>query len=102
MHEPIGKQDQYIAAYGGKDFGNRAGLWRLFEAFDRLRREDDWHHSAWNRRAVVQRSASKVHMAVNYTRYRSDGSVIGHYDSLYVMVLKDGRWGTQIRSSFGP
>ena len=24
-----------IVAYGGKDFGNRAGLWRLFETFDR-------------------------------------------------------------------
>ena len=72
------------------------------DLFEKLRREEGWHHSAWNRREVVQRSSSKVHMAVNYTRYRSDGSVIGHYDSLYVLVLKDGRWGVQARSSFGP
>ena len=38
------------------------------DLFERLRREDDWHHSAWNRREVVQRSSSKVHMAVNYTQ----------------------------------
>ena len=41
-------------------------------------------------------------MAVNYTRFRSDGSVIGIYESLYVLALKDGRWGVQLRSSFGP
>jgi hypothetical protein len=72
------------------------------DLFRRLKQEDDWHHSAWNRREILQRSDSKVHMAVNYTRYRSDGSVIGHYDSLYVMALRDGRWGVQLRSSFGP
>jgi hypothetical protein len=72
------------------------------DLFTRLKQEDDWHHSAWNRRQILQRSDSKVHMAVNYTRYRSNGSVIGHYDSLYVMALRDGRWGVQLRSSFGP
>ena len=41
-------------------------------------------------------------MAVNYTRLRADRSVIGIYDSLYVLSLKDGRWGVQLRSSFGP
>ena len=72
------------------------------DLFERLRREDDWHHSAWNKRTLVQNNDTKVHMAVNYTRFRSDGSVIGHYDSLYVLALKDGRWGVQLRSSFGP
>ena len=72
------------------------------DLFERLRREDGWHHSIWNSRDVVQQSATKVHMAVNYTRFRADGSVIGHYDSLYVLALKDARWGVQLRSSFGP
>jgi len=72
------------------------------DLFERLKREDDWHHSVWNGRTMVQHNATKVHMAVNYTRFRSDGSVIGHYDSLYVLTRKDGRWGVQLRSSFGP
>ena len=72
------------------------------ELFDRLKREDDWHHSVWNERTVVQHNDTKVHMAVNYTRFRSDGSLIGLYESLYVLSLKDGRWGIQLRSSFGP
>jgi hypothetical protein len=72
------------------------------DLFKRLKQEDGWHRSAWNRREIVQRSDIKVHVAVNYTRFRSDGSVIGHYDSLYMLALKDGRWGVQLRSSFGP
>ncbi|MFN0163780.1 MAG: hypothetical protein ACKVQQ_21310 [Burkholderiales bacterium] len=72
------------------------------DLFARLRREDGWHHSAWNTRQAVQQSATKVHMAVKYTRLRSDGSVIGQYDSLYILALRDGRWGIQIRSSLGP
>ncbi len=72
------------------------------DLFERLRREDDWHHSIWNDRTVVQHNDTKVHMCVKYTRYRTDNSVIGVYDSLYVLTLKDGRWGIQMRSSFGP
>ena len=72
------------------------------DLFERLRREDGWHHSVWNERIMVQHSDTKVHMAVNYTRFRADGSVIGVYDSLYVRALNDGRWGVQLRSSFGP
>lgn len=72
------------------------------DLFDRLRREDGWHHSTWNSRSMVQHDETKAHVAVNYTRRRVDGSVIGVYDSLYVLALKDGRWGVQMRSSFGP
>ena len=75
---------------------------RLRGVFERLRREDNWSHSAWNERKIVQRNDSKVHMAVTYTRYRADGSVLGVYESLYILTLKEGRWGIQVRSSFGP
>ncbi len=72
------------------------------DLFDKLRKEDNWSHSAWNERKVVQRGPSKVHMALTYTRYRADGSTLGVYESLYVLTLKEGRWGIQARSSFGP
>ena len=51
---------------------------------------------------AYQRNDTQVHFAVNYARYRADDSVIGHYDSLYVLALHDGRWGVQMRSSLGP
>jgi hypothetical protein len=72
------------------------------DLFDKLRKEDDWKWSVWNERKIVQRSDTKVHMALTYTRYRSDGSILGVYESLYVLTLKEGGWGIQSRSSFGP
>lgn len=61
-----------------------------------------WHHTKWDTRKVIQSGANKIHIAVQFTRYREDGSVIGTYDSLYIVTRKDGRWGIQARSSFMP
>lgn len=72
------------------------------DLFERLKAQDDWLYSRWTRRALVQWSADKAHMTVAYIRYRSDGSQIGEYDSLYTLTNIDGRWGIQMRSSFGP
>ncbi len=70
--------------------------------FTTLIKDSGWHHSIWIKRVPVQASDTKVHIAVSYTRFAQDGSVIGTYESLYVMTLKDGAWKTQIRSSLGP
>ncbi|TXI89289.1 MULTISPECIES: hypothetical protein [unclassified Cupriavidus] len=72
------------------------------DLFQKLRDEDDWRHSTWRAREVVQFNRDKAHVALSYTRFRSDGSVIGVYDSLYVLTRVEGRWGIQMRSSFGP
>ena len=72
------------------------------DLFERLRREDDWKYSRWVSRELVQCSDIKAHYALSYTRFRSDDSVIGVYESLYVLTKVDGSWGIQMRSSFGP
>jgi len=63
---------------------------------------DGWHHSGWDRREVIHAGADKVHLDTRFTRYREDGSVIGHYDSIYVVTNADGHWGIKARSSFAP
>ncbi len=75
------KPDSYFA-----DFRERAG--------------GDWHHSAWDFRRVIAAGPAKVHVDVQFTRYRADGSAIGRYRSLWVMSKLDGRWAAQVRSSF--
>ena len=45
------------------DFFARAGL--------------DWHHNGWDFRKVIAAGAAKVHLDVQFTRYRADNSVIG-------------------------
>jgi hypothetical protein len=62
----------------------------------------DWDHSAWDRREVIHAGPDKVHIDTRFTRYRKDGSVIGGFDSIYVVTRQDGHWGVKIRSSFAP
>ncbi len=62
----------------------------------------DWDHSAWERREVIHAGPDKVHLDTRFTRYRKDGSVIGGFDSIYVITCEDGHWGVKARSSFAP
>ncbi len=71
-------------------------------SFDEFRRRTGWHHSAWDDKQIVQASDDKVHIAVKFTRYRSDGSEIASYRSLYIVTNDNGHWGVQARSSFAP
>ena len=72
------------------------------DLFERLKKSDNWARSDWVKREVLQFHDTKAHVALSYTRYRADGSVIGVYESLYILTKVDGRWGIQMRSSFGP
>jgi hypothetical protein len=62
----------------------------------------DWDHSAWERRAVIHAGDDKVHIDTRFVRYRKDGSVIGGFDSIYVVTCENGHWGVKARSSFAP
>jgi hypothetical protein len=74
---------------------------RYFADF-RTRAGGEWHHSAWNFRHVIAASPGKVHLDVQFTRYRADGSAIESYRSIWVVTHIDGRWAAQLRSSFAP
>jgi hypothetical protein len=60
----------------------------------------DWHHSEWDFRKVIAAGAAKVHLDVQFTRYRADNSVIGAFRSLWIVTQDDGRWAVAARSSF--
>ncbi|MGA0608572.1 hypothetical protein ACO2Q0_21495 [Phenylobacterium sp. VNQ135] len=62
----------------------------------------EWHHSAWQRRQVIHAGPDKVHIDTRFARFRADGSLIGAFDSIYIVTRVDGRWGIQGRSSFAP
>jgi len=62
----------------------------------------EWDHSAWERREVIHAGPDKVHFDTRFTRYRKDGSVIGGFDSIYVVTCEDGHWGVKGRSSYAP
>lgn len=62
----------------------------------------DWDHSAWDRRDVIHAGVDKVHIDTRFTRYRKDGTVIGGFDSIYIITCEDGHWGVKGRSSYAP
>jgi hypothetical protein len=111
--------DDYIAAYNARDeaafvatlhfphvriAGDRV---RTFAGIGEYMRElqlekGGWDYSTWTERRVVQSNPSKVHIAARFTRYRAGGIPVGSYDSLYVIVLRNGKWGVLARSSYAP
>ena len=62
----------------------------------------NWDHSAWERREVIHAGEDKVHIDTRFSRYRKDGSLIGGFNSVYVITKENGHWGVKIRSSFAP
>ena len=44
----------------------------------------------------------KVHLDTHFARFRKDGSVLGGFDSIYIVTKLDGKWGIQGRSSYAP
>lgn len=61
---------------------------------------DGWHRSEWDFRHVIAAGERKVHMDVQFTRYRQDGTPLGQFRSLWVITQIEGRWAAQLRSSF--
>lgn len=61
-----------------------------------------WCCSRLDNRRAIQSCADKVYFAVQFARYRADGSVIGRFPSMWVVTLCEGRWGIAARSSFAP
>jgi hypothetical protein len=61
-----------------------------------------WDHSHWIRRDVIGADVGKVHVMTTFQRFNDKNEPIATYDSLYIVTLVDGHWGTQARSSSAP
>ncbi len=62
--------------------------------------QSGWDRSKWDHRNIIQASDIKVHVDTRFSRYRKDGSLIGTYESLYIVTKENGRWGVKFRSSY--
>jgi hypothetical protein len=67
-----------------------------------IRERLGWDHSEWDHKNLIHSGPGKVHLDVQFTRYRADGSVIGVYPAVYVVVETDAGWKIQARSSYAP
>jgi hypothetical protein len=66
--------------------------------FEGLSESTGWHHSRYQAKHPVLVSPRKVHLVVDYTRNRSDGSVITSHRNLWIVTFDRGRWGIKQRS----
>jgi hypothetical protein len=89
----------YRLAGGKMSVLEKAGLRDSAKVFGELQKAG-WDHSQWDHRNIVQASADKVHVDTRFSRFRADGSLIGHYESLYILTKENGRWGVKFRSSY--
>ncbi|WP_419698722.1 hypothetical protein [Mucilaginibacter sp. NFX135] len=89
----------YRLASGKMSVLEKAGLRDPAKVFGELQKTG-WDHSQWDHRNIIQASANKVHVDTEFSRYRADGSLIGHFESLYILTKEDGRWGIKFRSSY--
>ena len=83
--------------------GTRMQVWETSETYfaDFLARAGTgWHHTKWDFRNVISASRDKVHIDLQFTRYRADDSSLGSFRSIWTITQIDGRWAAQLRSSF--
>ena len=120
--EALAAVDRYLAALNARDTeairaafnfphlrigakGNLSSFGKAedydFGHFYRATSRDGWHHTGWDKTEAVYATEGKVHVGVDFTRYREDGSVIGHYYSLYIVTCQNGHWGIQVGSGNG-
>ena len=65
----------------------------LFTWFQSHVSDDGWGYSELDELTLEKFSDQKYHASLKFGRYQADGTLIGNYKSLYIVILKDGRWG---------
>ncbi len=87
---------------------NEFQVWRTSDDFRATRGENqtvslnaqEWDHTATTAIEAIQFSADKVHLAINQSRRKADGTEYNAFPTLWIFTKIDGRWGAQFRSSF--
>jgi hypothetical protein len=114
----LGALDDYMAALNQGDeagvnaacnfphvrlAGGKVVVWQKhgdYKLADFLARAGDgWAESKWDERTPIHVGDKKVHLKVRFSRWRRDGSLLGRFETIYIVTNQDGHWGIQARSS---
>jgi len=70
------------------------------QGFEGLREQEGWDSSSfdYNTLKIFLSSEDKIHLSVDYRRYKENGNRYATGTSLYIVTQKDGSWGLQFRS----
>ena len=65
----------------------------LFTWFQSHVSDDGWGYSELDELTLEKFSDHKYHASLQFGRFQADGTLIGNYKSLYIIIFKVGRWG---------
>ena len=65
----------------------------LFTWFQNHVSDDGWGYSELNGLTLERFSDLKYHASLKFGRYQADGTLIGNYKSLYIVIFRENRWG---------
>lgn len=66
--------------------------------FDDLATATGWARSTYHAKRVVLAAPRKVHLLIDYSRDRADGTIISRHANLWIVTCEGGRWGVKQRS----
>jgi hypothetical protein len=66
--------------------------------FDDLAAGTGWARSTYHAKRVVLAAPRKVHLLIEYSRDRDDGTIISRHANMWIVTFEDGRWGVKQRS----
>jgi len=73
------------------------------QGFDRMREQEGWASSSfdYNTLKIFMSSETKVHLSLDFSRYKADGERYVTANVFYIISKKDSRWGIQLRTGRG-
>jgi hypothetical protein len=70
------------------------------QGFDRMREREGWTSSSfsYDTLKIFMATENKVHLSIDYNRFKGDREKYSTGNVFYVINKKDGHWGVQLRS----
>jgi ketosteroid isomerase-like protein len=88
----------YPHAFVGSNGSIRTMNERFDMNFDRMRKDEGWHHSTLDFADATLVKEDKVHFNIVYSRHRADNTTYRTVPGLWIMTKQDGKWGLTLRS----
>ena len=63
-------------------------------------KEEGWLRTDSNLINAIQEGSDKVHLTMIQSRIHSDGSEYNRFQTLWIFIRENERWGVKLRSSF--
>jgi len=79
-------------------------IWRSAEEFlagPEPGRQRTWYQTRIDQSTIVQATATGVNVTVRFSRLARDGRVLSKDEGVFLVVLRDGNWKLQARSTMG-